>query len=469
MKLNKKIFWMNFALCFLSSISLSCNNRAIKNEITYNSKFDFINQDLNKILKTNFEVFSDKKIDDVNYEQIYVFVNNLIKKYNLNYQILNLIVNKMQNKINFKFNIAFNNEYISKYVDITISNFNFSSNVSDNEEADITKIRISNWNVLDYSKSSKEIKTLALASIINYLNVDLQGIIELNDEKALILLVTKLNELNPKANWKYIISNKKDWNPNLQANSKQHEYVGIIYKSSILKLKSFINGEEFLSYNNSTFVNYIQNEKIGYVRPPFGAFFETKGKIKNDFTFVINHFDSPRASKYETTINNINNHKIQSQGSQELEEALNLYNLMNWYDQLDGKNNELIFMADTNILEGNANVVFEDAINKGYISLIDDDKKNSTSLAQSLKKYSQPYDKIFYKGDLKYENVGFYPLYNIFEDKIIEDFDNLDKWIYYFNNTLKHSYSKDYGYIYYGISDHCPIYFDVILNKDDLD
>ena len=100
-------------------------------------------------------------------------------------------------------------------------------------------------------------------------------------------------------------------------------------------------------YDNSNFEAKKQtNPKIGFIRPTFGVRFETKGSIKNDFTFVINHFDSSGNKQWNSN-NKIkkntiygyveeNDSAISDQGAQEADEAYNLINAMNWFDEKDG-------------------------------------------------------------------------------------------------------------------------------------
>ncbi|WP_051617825.1 endonuclease/exonuclease/phosphatase family protein [Mycoplasmopsis iners] len=346
----------------------------------------------------------------------------------------------------------------------------------DVHDLNLKKIRIGNWNVLNFSLTEnnsdlvKNVKIKAIAYLIKHLNIDVQGIIELDNEEAVKELTNYLNQIQPEAKWEYIIN---DWNDNgknplLEANSKQHEYAAVIYKSSKLNSKKFINNKFGLSYDNSNFENHFrQGKKYGYVRPPFGVLLETKGKTKNDFTFVIDHFDSPGKNDKigESSISRVNGNKLaKSVGDQEADEAYNLYNMMNWFDNHDAENDDLIFMGDTNIPAHTTNHLFEPALNNGYISLISDDV--NTSLGTKFGAYASAYDKIFYKGDLAFENPSTYNLYDIADDGVIPHIHGFAAWKKYVESYNK-TYSNPASYIKSSIADHNPIYFDLILNPND--
>ncbi|WP_416389214.1 endonuclease/exonuclease/phosphatase family protein [Mycoplasmopsis columbina] len=302
----------------------------------------------------------------------------------------------------------------------------------------------------------------ALSKIINYLNIDVQGIVELFNPEALIELVKELNTLNTEANWKYVISDydKGGKNVLLESNSKQHELSGFIYKASKLDAIAFDNNLIGTSYDNSNYKPHFNSDSnLGFVRPPFGVKFKTKGSEKNDFTFVIGHFDSPGVSKENQEVS----HK--KQGTQELDEAWNLNAAMNWYDHIDGNNNELIFMGDTNIKKNNEALAFEPLlVQNNYKSLLKED--NPTSIGRNFN-YSEPYDKIFYKGDLEVTNSDKYDLLAFPESGLWENISSFQEWKNFLQKN-DYDYKTETSYISSVISDHAPIYTDLLLNKADL-
>ncbi|WGI36685.1 hypothetical protein QEG99_00145 [Mesomycoplasma lagogenitalium] len=171
-----------------------------------------------------------------------------------------------------------------------------------------------------------------------------------------------------------------------------------------------------LVYENTSYNSIFQeNQQLNYVRPPYGMKFRVKNEKQNDFTVVFGHFDSPgrKAKAGEVSAKGFS-----GQGNYEIEEALNLINVMNWYDQKDGNNNDLIFMGDTNIKKKNGNKAFKNLLNSGYTSAMD--MEELTSLGRT-NLWSEPYDKMFIKSDLTSMNGQKFDIYSIFshiEDEI---------------------------------------------------
>ncbi|QSF13714.1 MnuA family membrane nuclease [Mycoplasma sp. Mirounga ES2805-ORL] len=354
-------------------------------------------------------------------------------------------------------------------------------NEIDNNSASIPlnkSIKISNWNVCNLgglSDFNRDVKLKAITSLINYLDIDIQGLIEveLGSLDSIQEMVRVLNIMNPQAKWNYIFSDPSDGiNKIIPSDSNVHEACVILYKESKVNPKNFESlNKPFVSFDNSSFKNVFNApDNVGYVRPPFGVYFETVGQIRNDFTLVIDHFDQPGNHQYDggTAKKTPSGNKIKSQGRQESNEAWNLKLLMNFYDDLDKENDELIFMADTNIRKGNETALFEPILNNGYQSILNESLA-LTSLGTSWN-YSESYDKIFYKGDLTFstERDGYYPLYNIIEDNVIKDFDANEVWINYVKSFGK-NYSNDASYIRSAIADHCSVFFTLNLDKNDLD
>ncbi|MCP4354783.1 MAG: hypothetical protein GY793_03970, partial [Proteobacteria bacterium] len=160
-----------------------------------------------------------------------------------------------------------------------------------------------------------------------------------------------------------------------------------------------------------------KNKNSAYTRPPFGAQFETSnGK---DFTAVIAHFDSPKAGKahvghavekntssknttktYEGSISSKNNKYGTTLGTQELFEAEQTKNVMDYFKTINGGDEDMIFMGDTNIPLTKNGTPFQKLLDAGYKRLFDPSSPNSkTSMSMFAKTndklYSNPYDKIF--------------------------------------------------------------------------
>ncbi|VEU70929.1 Uncharacterised protein [Mesomycoplasma ovipneumoniae] len=319
-------------------------------------------------------------------------------------------------------------------------------------------IRVGFWNILKYTnktnskKQSNSAKTFALATVINTTGSDVVGLAEITTTGDGADIVKELEKLNPSAGWKQITTNK-------YGKKHQEEKYTFLYKSSLVET---INFEE--KSNPYLIQDGIQLQK--WARPVAAVKFKTKTNIKNDFTLAIGHFDAP--GQYRGTNNDRKENKDREapgQGDQEANEARDLANVLAKIDEKDGPNNEIIFMGDTNILTKNTEKLFETTL-KSYKLLLDKDEKTTLS-SKNFGEYSNSYDKIFYKGDLKTKNAQKFNLYSIFDNKIVdlEEYDQMreqDKR----PTKDKSRDPKDIERIK-GISDHTMIYFDLELSESD--
>ncbi|MGZ9428563.1 endonuclease/exonuclease/phosphatase family protein [Mycoplasma sp. AC157] len=341
-------------------------------------------------------------------------------------------------------------------------NNDLNKKTDNNQELWFDKIRIGHWNILNHT-GKQDWKNEAIAKIINHENLSLVGLTEVtidneNNELAVSKIIEKLKEYDPDGDWKYLLS------PKLFGKGKesQQEYIGIVYKNKFLEPIPFAgyqnNKNPYLGipYPNPEFTSYFnKKEKTVYARPPYGAHFRVKNQKHNDFTVVFSHFDSPGQKRgVEPAASGYS-----GQGQFEINEAKELKNVLNWFDLQDGKNNDIFFMGDTNIKENNGAKAFDLTIKAGYKTLLDWNLE--TSLGRS-RQWSEPYDKILYKGDLKTSNAQRFDIFSVFKKNIIEEKewkkkvdkkpskDNLQNWI------LK-------------ISDHTLVYTDLDVSKDDID
>ncbi|WP_341494887.1 MnuA family membrane nuclease [Mesomycoplasma ovipneumoniae] len=318
-------------------------------------------------------------------------------------------------------------------------------------------IRVGFWNIKKYTnkinkKQSNNAKTFAIANVINSTGSDAVGLAEIITTGDGADIVKELEKLDPSAGWKQITTNK-------YGKKHQEEKYTFLYKSSLLET---INFEE--KSNPYLIQDGIQLQK--WSRPVAAVKFKTKTNIKNDFTLAIGHFDSP--GQYRGTNNDRKENKDREapgQGDQEANEARDLANVLAKIDEKDGPNNEIIFMGDTNILAKNTEKLFETTL-KSYKLLLDKDEKTTLS-SKNFGEYSNSYDKIFYKGDLKTKNAQKFNLYSIFDNKIVdlEEYDEMreqDKR----PTKDKSRDPKDIERIK-GISDHTMIYFDLELSESD--
>lgn len=312
-------------------------------------------------------------------------------------------------------------------------------------------IRVGFWNVLNYSNKTSRTnnaKTYALAQVIHSANLDLIALAEITSTGDGTDIVKRLEELNPNAGWKEITTEK-------HGKRNQEEKYTFLYKSSLLETINFENNS-----NNPYLIQ--EGKNLTWARPLAAVKFRTKDKIKNDFTLAIGHFDAPgvKANRGETKDSE------SSQGSQEAGEARDLINVLNEIDKKDGKNNEIIFMADTNIREENAEKLFKSTLNS-YRSLL---KQNDrTTLSAKFGSYANSYDKIFYKGDLATKNAQKFDIFSIFKKNIVnlEKYDKLRKQD---GRSTNYKVGKvDEINRIKGISDHTMVHFDLELNENDRD
>ncbi|WNM15206.1 endonuclease/exonuclease/phosphatase family protein [Mesomycoplasma ovipneumoniae] len=320
------------------------------------------------------------------------------------------------------------------------------------QKDNIQSIRVGFWNVLNYTNKSKNpntAKTYALAKVINSSESDVVGLAEITSTGDGTDIVKELEKLNPSASWKQITTDK-------YGKTNQQEKYTFLYKSSLL---------ETINFEGSSNPYLIQDGKnLTWARPVAAVKFQTKTKIKNDFTLAIGHFDAPGANKNRKE-------KVDSeasnQGEQEANEARDLVNVLTEIDEKDGPNNEIIFMGDTNIRGENTDKLFKSTL-ESYRLLLNKDEKTSLS-SKDFGQYANSYDKIFYKGDLKTKNAKKYELYSIFEKNTVnlEEYDKMRKQD---GRSVKYKLDdpKDINRIR-GISDHTMVYFDLELSESDND
>ncbi|VEU68460.1 MnuA family membrane nuclease [Mycoplasmopsis pulmonis] len=366
-------------------------------------------------------------------------------------------------KINDK-NQSQSNQQLNNENDNSVNNNKENSSSKNDENLTLTKVRLGHWNVLNQSGNIPT-KNLAISKVILHNKLDLVGLTEITNENGVKTIINELNK-SSSDKWNYIVSLKKR---GTTGSSGQEEHVGIIYKENKLTLESFDDKEKSKGkfYENKLWDDpFKKGQKIDFVRPPFGVKFSTKGNIKNDFTVVFMHSDAPGVKEER---GEISAKGYSGQGHKEVAEALRTKEVMEYFDSIDGVNNELFFMGDTNIKLGNEAKAFEPLLQSGYKSLIKDVKENATSLAQRWGEYANPYDKIFYKGDLKVENSGFYDLWKVFDDNLLnkEEFKTKVEE-YRSSKKAKDKYKGEYSYVLHAISDHTIVYTDLILlQKDD--
>ncbi len=291
--------------------------------------------------------------------------------------------------------------------------------------------KIGFWNILNDGKG-KGYKNSAIAKVIKYNKMTMVGLAEVDDTKAVIAIANYLSEYtnNP---WKAVYTKHKSGTL-AGGSSATVEHYGFVYRTDLYTPENFDNTTE----PGAIYANPKSSGKQ-YKRPPFGVKFKTKN---SEFTAAIIHADGPGKGRGESKDQHGN-------GAQEVWEANNLPTVMDWFDQHDGSNKNMIFMGDTNIHTTYNNKPFKPLIDRGYKPMLKLGSSNSTSLGTKVDKYANTYDKIF--TNINSANSGdYYKLYNVFKDNIIDQ-----------QTLLKETVDANKHYknlIRSAISDHCPVW-----------
>ncbi|WP_051677961.1 endonuclease/exonuclease/phosphatase family protein [Mycoplasmopsis opalescens] len=461
--MKRRLILSTVSCSLLFPLSISCSNSTTKSDFSVISeKIKILEDKINKNNNDKVDLSEQKIKINLLKQEIESWNNKQLKTNEINAKTeeFNSKLTKIKKEVNQKIN------------DSKTESDDQAGDDQGNNNLTQDKIRIGSWNILNYGPKNKwddinQFKAVSLARTMHYNKMDVVGICEINKGRVdkLKYIIDELNRLDSQAKWTYVATdeNKGAYNP--ASSDAQSEDAAFIYKSSKLKVKQFSDGTKGRSYDNKTFESIYQQQN-GYVRPPFGAFFETLGLVKNDFTLVVSHFDSPGSKKSANESNGIS-----GQGAFESNEAANLDNLMEYFDLLDEKNDDLFFMGDTNIKAKNGKELFRRAYDKGYEALFDDsdDASRSSLGTKNWGKKSEPYDRFIVKTNLKTLNPTVYDLYNLPDTGLFKDYniDSKESWISYVSNNLKKEYSTDGSYLGKLVSDHCPIYFDLALNPDD--
>ncbi|TQC53999.1 hypothetical protein E1I18_00880 [Mycoplasmopsis mucosicanis] len=330
------------------------------------------------------------------------------------------------------------------------------------------KIRLASWNVKNYGNDAPVSKGQAIASVIYVNNYDVVGLTELDGDNVPNILVDLLNDLEKKNNrnntWKAIISDKYDA---LNGKGQADGYAAFIYKDNIVSPLVLGDKKSGRFYDNSEgFETKYGGSVNQFNRPPFLVQFgvKTPKYQKVNFTYMLSHLDGPGTGKDspEPKANG-----VKKQGAYEANEAWNIKKVFDWAKKITNGDDDLIFQGDTNIHKGNQSKVFGWTKDYGAVMPLDEDNI-LTSLKANNNGYSEPYDKIIHYSNMNYTNATTFRLYdfvrysNIFQYAPINSYED---WVKYVKGYNSKRYSQ--SYVYHGISDHSPISYDLILDKND--
>ncbi|MCV3733999.1 endonuclease/exonuclease/phosphatase family protein [Ureaplasma miroungigenitalium] len=386
--------------------------------------------------------------------------------------------------------------------------------------------RIGHWNVLNQG-GTNELKNLLLAKTINYLNLDVIALTEINaynvQDQAVTKIIDSLNTLNPTNPYTYILSDEL-YSPKF---ATQKERVAFIYRKNVFDVKQefyFLKDKKtntpyeldqvILSANPADHAKQ-KATKITYSRTPYGITLIDK-KRENDFSILAVHLDSPGDSKNKAARKQDYKYAYKN-GTKELNEAYHLSTVMRLFDKFDGQNEDLILTGDTNVRGKNFNIAFG-ALSKSplnYRSLLSASLK--TSLGVSFSKYTSAYDKLFLRTDYQslnnaeqpiFENAKMFdlwqignPIYNIVTDEIRMQVLNewiikkpngkkvkarytdeqkatlMAKWKQFDDPQIRKTMKKEdrdqvVKFVEFLVrkttSDHAPVFFDMYIDHDDI-
>ncbi|MGY6172273.1 MnuA family membrane nuclease [Candidatus Mycoplasma pogonae] len=274
--------------------------------------------------------------------------------------------------------------------------------------AKLEPIRVGHWNVFnlgDKTEPKNIAKYSAITNIIKNQKMNLIGLTEVKKPGGVEKILEVLNEGLKEQIWQALISSPSTTTTGTQGQSEQ---IAILYQKTLLAPIPFEGySTAGLFYENNRWTNpFIPDQEIDYVRPPFGAKFKIIANGE-DFTVVYSHNDAPGPHRKKRAYDiDATKYGFPGQGLQEVNEALRLKEVMEWFDQIDGANEELFYMGDTNIKLGNEAKAFAPLISSGYTSLFPESEANATTLSTKAgKQFASPYDKMFYKGQLPTQNA----------------------------------------------------------------
>ncbi|TKA59545.1 hypothetical protein MBOVa_1190 [Mycoplasmopsis bovis 8790] len=350
--------------------------------------------------------------------------------------------------------------------------FNSGGSNASEHSGNFKNINIGFWNVLNYSNTSLSqayFKTQALASVIFNQKYDLVGLVELKGSNNTHLdeLIKLLNEQNKKISshdrWAYRVSDKYISNPSYKKHG-DGEFAGFLYKTNKLEPIKFKDGSigKIYKYDNPEFKETPFGGGVThYSRPPYAMKFKIlDNSLKNnDFTYIIDHFDSPGKKNSTAEVS------VKGAGSSELNEAHNLQYVFDYFNEIDGENDDLFFAGDTNIKAQNHSEAFGwiDK-NNAYKNVFEPNNENNTSLSIAINKYANSYDKIIHHSMLKYINPKIFKLYEFVNDGFLyKNINSLNDWVQYVRDSSSKAYGSNSGYIRSGISDHSPVGYTVLF------
>ncbi|MGX9372725.1 MnuA family membrane nuclease [Mycoplasma sp. 3398] len=304
------------------------------------------------------------------------------------------------------------------------------------------KVKYGHWNILNFTGdlTKQEKKTKRIAYLAKQENFDVLGLTEVDNADGVKNIVDEMNKLSSSNMYAYIASEKlkgDKFGPNVA------EHVAVIYNTKEMEPEAFSNGKIGYSYTQEFTINS-NSEKAQYARPPYGIKFKYKLKPDVKLTFVFDHFDAPGVSRSNKKIGE----KIKKGvGTFEYREGQQLVNVLDYFDSIDGPQSNIFFGGDTNIKHGKQSFVFSTLEGK-YKSVFGDTDKFSTSLGTS-KRFSEPYDKLFYKTDYKLEESGIFDIYKTKEDsKLVEELTKLGIEISQDEKIRNGSVLSDHTYVW---------------------
>ncbi|WP_330463298.1 MnuA family membrane nuclease [Metamycoplasma gateae] len=284
---------------------------------------------------------------------------------------------------------------------------------TEEEKANSNVVKWGHWNILNFTGDTEHQskKTKRIALLANKEKFDVLGLTEVNNEEGIKTLVDEMNALNSSNLYSYVLSKKLKGE---KFGDGAAEHVAVIYNNQTMETEAFNNNEIGYSYDNK-FDDKLGDTKAQYSRPPYGVKFKFKLKPEEKLTFVFAHFDGPGVSGSNKKIGEKSYKGI---GSFEYRESQELANVLDYFDQIDGDQSNIFFGGDTNIKKGKQSLAFSTLEGK-YNSVFKDIDDHKTSLGKKHK-WSEPYDKLFYKTNYELVSSNVFDIYKTIEDEEIK-------------------------------------------------
>lgn len=285
--------------------------------------------------------------------------------------------------------------------------------------SDAPLVKLAHWNVLHFGlyqywfpETLAEIRTmpevdysighaLGILETINLLKPDILGLTEISyhvTPTSVDSFLLHLNGMDQTNNYQMLLSPPSRDYTQVGALG-QSERIGILYDAN-----KFVPTDQGRFYSNPLVQAHVWAgfNLSDYIRPPFGAQFQSVTDPTNKYSVIYAHFDSPGPRNKQSW--KMNQYLVEQaiddkNGAQEWFEAQQLHKVIEEFSAVYNGDN-IFFMGDTNIKTGNEAKAFSTLDNVQFA--FGDDLRYGTSYrwfpwVKYEDYFSNPYDKIIYR------------------------------------------------------------------------